>query len=53
MTIEEYKKRLLAIFSEIEKEHGRIKCVEMEHDNEITDHLGRVVADSTICTIKF
>ena len=53
MTINEYKQRFLEIFKEMEKEHGRIKSVEMEHGEEIYDPYGRFIESRNKCTITF
>ena len=52
MTIKEYREQFLALFEQMEKEHGHVKYIEISHKYTLHDTIGNEY-ESNDCDITF
>lgn len=52
MTADDYKKRFIALFQEMEKELGTCNSVEIEREDEVA-YMGEIVKSTYTCRMRF
>ena len=53
MSIEEYKKKFIDLFKEMESEHGNVESVEIGTNYVYKNGIGEVVGKDIKCKIQF